>query len=574
MKFKAKSDAIMAGIEIYARHSGYGAEHNAFWADPTHANQLALFVKTEASQHTTNEDRRVRWAYDYYHELANSGYESEAYFTAMVTELRELNAFRFPKPKSVGYWNEWIADKLRNMRDPHNRVTSLVKVLFRRNWFRREVDRSNGMTHPSIMQAWQLCSPVDEVQLVMEWPHMAKDGFSIAYTRDERYGEADRQTVTGVAKYLTRHFPGLSSNLIRDISAKYAPGVVKEVSTMAEMLQAIINGPGSCMGGKDNEHWDDLDSHHPYEVYDPALGWSMILYKEGSQVTGRALVNDKDWVRTYRKDTGSYSQRDERLEAWLSDNGYRRVNSWEGFKLKYIVASNSCGFVAPYLDGSPRAVEICGPASNRWLEVDADGEWECDNQNGNATEVNGRQCEDCGDRTSEDDGHWVGRNEDVLVCAHCCNDNYTYAYGRGGDQYYVNNNDTIECNGNYYDDSWLEDNGIVRTYDGEYYSEVDVVEVSGEYYPSESDLVCYTHDGDWELREDCVELENGEWCLQDQAWQCEHSGDWYDCDTTDSVTTKCGKIVHEDYADEYAEDDEETGRNEPAESETVTTTTI
>jgi hypothetical protein len=103
------------------------------------------------------------------------------------------------------------------------------------------------------------------------------------------------------------------------------------------------------------------------------------------------------------------------------------------------------------------------------------------------------------------------------------------------------------------------------------------VESASEYYPSDSEDVCCTYDGEWELRDDCVLLENGEYCLESDAWCCDHTGDYYACSEHDSVTTKCGKIVHEDYADEYeddAEDDADTGVNVSPELVTPTNPTI
>jgi hypothetical protein len=77
------------------------------------------------------------------------------------------------------------------------------------------------------------------------------------------------------------------------------------------------------------------------------------------------------------------------------------------------------------------------------------------------------------------------------------------------------------------------------------------IESEGEYYDSDDSRICYTVDGENELISNCVELENGEYCLETSAWQCEHSGDWYANSDCDPVTTACGKSIHEDYADEY-----------------------
>jgi hypothetical protein len=73
----------------------------------------------------------------------------------------------------------------------------------------------------------------------------------------------------------------------------------------------------------------------------------------------------------------------------------------------------------------------------------------------------------------------------------------------------------------------------------------------GAYYPSESELICYTQDGEYELRDDCVELENGEWCLSEEAWCCDHTGDYYANSDETPVATKCGKLIHPDHVSEY-----------------------
>ena len=78
-----------------------------------------------------------------------------------------------------------------------------------------------------------------------------------------------------------------------------------------------------------------------------------------------------------------------------------------------------------------------------------------------------------------------------------------------------------------------------------------LIESEDEYYHCDDERICYTVDGEHELKDNCVLLENDEYCLTDDAWQCEHSGDWYANSDCDPVTTACGKSIHEDYADEY-----------------------
>jgi hypothetical protein len=407
-----------------------------------------------------------------------------------------------------------------------------------------------------------MAEPADEVQLVMEWPHDSKQGpHMIAYTRDEKYGEADRVLTTPVSKYLARHFPNLAPNVIRDIAARYVEAKIGIVRTMPEMLEIIENGPKSCMSGKAVDEFS-TNGVHPYEAYDPKYGWHMAYVKEGADITGRALLNDDTWVRTYRRDgSGSgYSQSDDRLNVWLKDQGYRKIDDWEGFKLARIDARNSCGFVAPYLDGCSKDVDDCGT----YLRVVGcgDGEYVCNGTMGDAeTRDDDRVvCEDCDDRIDSDDSYHVYRDSSRCVCEHCYENRYTTVIGRRGDTYAVNNDDAVRVGDEWYDCEYLSDNDIVELHNGEYahIDDATYIESCSEYYPSDSDDICYTKAGEYELRDDCVVLEDDEYCLRDDAWQCEHSHEWYACDDVDSVTTKCGKIIHPDHADEYEIQNDET----------------
>lgn len=555
---KAKANAIMAGMEMYARTNGLMVEHNAFMADPaskTVSQEMRYRVSVNARS-TAKEDSLVLAVYEYYEYFISI--PDQTRLDNLVAINRQLQEYRFPSAASQQRAHDLrIAQNIARLRDSRYIVDSMAYVLRDRDWHRREQDR--GYVHPAIFQAWDHHAPDSIEQLVMEWPRASKEGdHKIAYTRDEKYGEADRQLATAVSKYLARHFPKLASNVIRDISARYVEAKFEIVTTMEDMLETIRKGPGSCMSGKESKFDSDLDGVHPYEVYDPQYGWSMVRVMEEGRITGRVLINDNEYVRTYRMRFESdgvtptaYSDTDERLNAWLRDNGYVKASSWRGNKLKYISANNNCGFVAPYIDGSARDVDVCGA----YLEIvsTGDGEFCCDNTGGDADEREDREaCEDCDSRMSADHTWHVYRDSSRCVCESCYQSNYTRVIGRRGDEYAVENSVAVEVDSVWYHDEWLSDNGIVQLENGEYAKEEDAVwiESASEYYPFESDDICYTKAGEHEMKDDCVALADGEWCLTADAWQCEHSGEWYETEI-DSVTTKCGKIIHEDYADEY-----------------------
>jgi hypothetical protein len=434
----------------------------------------------------------------------------------------------------------------------HLWMHELAQILYgSRSWHRRE--QQNNRMHTAVYRAIELAKPDNWQELVLEWPHESKDGHhKIAYTRSDEHGHADRQTVTPVAKYLTRHFSSLRSDQIRNIAALYVEAVFKIVHTMEEMLDIIANGPKSCMSG-DEEKFAYLRGHHPYEVYDPKYGWHMVCAIENGEYTGRALLNNGRFVRTYRaRDSGNYSDSDERLNAYLQEEGYERASNWDGYNLRKIQAVNSNGFVAPYIDGTAQGVVDNGDYL-RITDDESEADYTCDNTDGTADEISHQTCEECDDNVGEGDGYWVGRNEDRFICEHCHSHCYTSVYGRSGNQYAVHENSAVEVDGDWFDEEYLSDNDIITLENGDYCKMDDAVciDSNGEWYESESDDICYTVDGKYEMREDCVELENGEWCLDSEAWCCDHTGDYYQTSDCDSVTTKCGKIIHEDHAEHY-----------------------
>lgn len=555
LNYKAQAIAVINKLEMYARINRFSEQHNALLATPASLEALdRLEYQLRKSNNSRTEDNHVYGTYRYFSVLARHNWTESAYFHEMQSCFNDLNAYRFPSAQSkYAEFSRQLDERREAANQPHALVSMLVKILYKhRPWFAREFDRSNGAMHPAIMKAWDLAEPADWHELVMQWPHESKQGaHMIAYTRDEKYGEADRQLTLSVSKYLTRHFPTLNSNVIRDISGMYAEAKFGIVRTMPEMLDIVVNGPSSCMSGEAHE-FSASDGHHPYEVYDPQYGWHMAYIKEGDRYTGRALLNDKLWVRTYRgRPDSRYSDTDERLNSWLREQGYSKADGWGGFSVARINISNRGGILAPYIDGHDRDLEERD--SSRLKIVSCGGEYYCGNTDGSADERNSFTCDCCGTRMSEDDSHGVGRHCDEQVCPDCYSSEYTLVYGRRGEEYAVLNSDAVEVDGEWYHDEWLSDNEIVELHDGEYCRQDNAVYVqsAGEWYLADDERVVYTQAGEHEMRSDCVELANGEWCLTDEAWCCDHTGDYYANDDETGVATMCGKLVHPDHADQY-----------------------
>lgn len=424
-----------------------------------------------------------------------------------------------------------------------------VRTYRGREWFAREY--SNHKLHPAVHSMMMVYRPDDYQQLLLEWPHKSEtDPNRLAYTRDERAGEADRQTLTTIGKYLTRHFSHAPSDMIRDIVAEHTYGGKTEITRdMSQMIHAVIHGPSSCMTKDFNIRCDDGVRRHPYAVYDPGLGWGMAVRREGDEILGRCLVwHDSDaglhvFVRSYKRERGerSHSGSDEAIEMWLKANGYERVSEWpDGTPLKRYDVDG--GYLMPYIDGAQRNVD------EDEFTINPYGHIEADNTCGTA---NSHQdvCPNCGERYNRDDeGGYVGRNEDEHVCQSCLDDDYTYVTGRRGNCYYVINDDAVEVDGEYYHNEYLSENSIVELANGNYAHIDNAVYIESEdaYYHIDDEAICYAED-------------SHQYEMTDNCWVCEATDKWY---TNDEEPVEVdGKTYHPDNApevdDDEAEEDEE-----------------
>lgn len=419
--------------------------------------------------------------------------------------------------------------------------TAATVVSNHRPWFRRQ--RNKYLLHPIVVAAMKLCEPRMWSQLLLEWPHRSdNDPNMVAFTRDERAGEADRVVTTSMGKYLVRHF-ALPDHYVRDLVALHTIGTeqMKLVHTTAEMIYHIQNGPQSCM------RWEHADPNdHAYQVYNPKYGWHMAVRIEADGMTcGRALCYEdksagvKFFVRSYcRNREGGYSHADNKLEAWLKSQGYEHRHSWLDCHMAYITRIGH-PFLAPYLDGSFRGVvvEIDSTGSEYLRVVDeSDAEWLCNSTGGDPEEVaQGDPCEDCDERVSDGDGYWVGAYEDRMVCESCRENNYTYAFTRLGRRRYIDNDDVVYVDSmdDHYHTDYLSDNNIVCLENGDYAHVDNAVEVDGCWYHCDDDDIVQLVDGSYALVDDCVEI-NNQWYSKDGDDIVQIDDDWY-CKDDDAV---------------------------------------
>ena len=130
---------------------------------------------------------------------------------------------------------------------------------------------------------------------------------------------------------------------------------------------------------------------------------------------------------------------------------------------------------------------------------------------------------------------WIGQHGDEgQVCQHCLDNNYTYVYGRRGDQYYIREAYAIRVDDEYYDEDYLADNNIVQLENGDFAHIDNAICVDGcSWYHCDDEDIVYAEDAEqYVMREDC--------------WQCNESDKWYTNDTDYELID--GETVHPDHA--------------------------
>jgi hypothetical protein len=356
-------------------------------------------------------------------------------------------------------------------------------------------------------------------------------------------GDSDKKAlVTSIGKYLTRHWPDVPSDLIRDLVAQFTyGGSITITNDLKRMVEVVSSGPRSCMSSRFDITCDDRVDRHPYAVYDPSLGWSMAVRAEGDEVLGRCLIwtdpddpETKGYVRSYKRERNehAHSGADEAIETHLNNNGYTKWRAWRHGTPIMKYETRNGGYLMPYIDGGTQRVDDAGSC----FEISDSGNIEASSTGGTVSAYE-HTCENCGAGFDDGDGYWVGIHEDTHVCSDCCNNDYTYAYSRRGNQYYISSDRVTYINGEYYDDDYLSDNSIVELANGEYEHHDNAVwiESTDEYYRSDDDDICYAEDtGRYELTDDC--------------WKCAESGNYY-TDDEESVEVD-GESYHPDHAPE------------------------
>jgi hypothetical protein len=433
-----------------------------------------------------------------------------------------------------------------------------------RDWWRSLAHRD---VHPAVKEVvkagWMPDFKDGLAGIVLEYPTLSED-MRLAYTQSERKGKDSLRTVTTPGKYIKSRWTYLDDHYVRGIVARTTSDAPMIWHTSYDIVRSVQRGPRSCMKwGEDliplayrdmrdydeegTEFWLRNHELHPYAAYAPQFGWRVAVRIEGREINARALVlhhtrgpyekgetlKGSVYVRSYRRNGDCFSPADETLESWLQYVGVEKVSAWpEGTRLARVKTFHSRhDFLAPYIDGSVQTVEDEGD----YLRLSHRGSVLCERQDGSYGESDEgmRMCEHCDDMADEDEGIWVGRNEDCWIGA-CCSDQYTYVFGRNRAEYYVHQDDVIGVGDTWYHTCHLGDNDIVELDNGDYCHEDYAFRcpINGAWYSEDEGQ--YTEDNDV--------------VHQDNAWRCAGSDEWYSTNVDPVIVG--GETYHQDHVPE------------------------
>lgn len=429
-----------------------------------------------------------------------------------------------------------LANYLQTQYNPAHYLSLIQQNAYSFDWFANLA--SDKTLHPTIVQILETAeyAPADLPALIGEYPHVSRDDAAmIAYCQSEDKAKRGIYTRGKMGKYLARHFPTMGDDAVRRyVSHWQLKSRISIVDTVGAFIHTVLNGPSSCMAS-------DRFDIHPYNCYAPEFGWRMAVRRDDAgNINGRALINGKTFVRAYvgAKGGSSYCA-DTELQDYLTAEGYTHAASWpRGTKLALI--EHHGRIVAPYIDG-------CRDQLNShagYLTIEDSGEYAADNTDGYASggcdDDDYTYCEDCNDRVHLDETYSVGIGQDRTVCDSCMRRGYTCVeitmrrFGRQyRDSYYVPDDETITVNGTPYHENHMPDD-VVQCFDDEWRELDDCVyiESADAYYPFDDS--------------DIVQLQNGDYELRVDAWQCAYSDEWYSACNDDTATAPDGAIVHPD----------------------------
>ena len=179
-----------------------------------------------------------------------------------------------------------------------------------------------------------------------------EDDKLVAFTPDRQAGEADRQIKISIGRLLSRCYPCLSDNKIREKVEQHNSEINPQITFLEgmEIVHAYLEngGTAACMNADSqvgNKNWTAENS--PALAYvTPGVRMAVMRNEKGS-ITARSMIVElngrKEFIRCYGNPV---------LKNWLLSQGYV-LGTWQGVTLNRVILpyhGSDYKLVVPYLD--------------------------------------------------------------------------------------------------------------------------------------------------------------------------------------------------------------------------------
>lgn len=260
------------------------------------------------------------------------------------------------------------------------------------------------------------------------WEHYAHraegDPEKVSYTPDSQYGHEDRRLVTTPIRYLEKYAEliNYSRGQFQELAGKMRAGAMalRYAETAEDIVRVYHGGPGSCMDGAPDHFPDPADN--PTRAY---AGGDLVCAYLGDidKASARAMVwrERKLYVRAY----GDLDA----MHAALKSEGYSKVSSWDGARLRAI-EHDSYHWIVPYIDGGIQQLGHEG----EWLIVGR-GQISGTNTCGYSRMVSAHNCQHCSDSCEQGEDYCESCRDNSFTCYECNDLEFGDYYTLGDESY-------------------------------------------------------------------------------------------------------------------------------------------
>lgn len=425
--------------------SKYRIVNNNEWIERTDDSiPVPMDVEVQVKLRNGRINASLRQAGDWYWVIGGGGFD--------IVAWRLPDAVEYEEPIEATQGRVFNTNTFREYFSPKPQYT----VREHKTWKDREMDllylrpvKHSGYT-PISKPVMQLMEKYGFKPPVLHYLHQGiHDKSMVSFTEDEKRGEANRQTVLKIGKYLKK-YSEMTDPQIASISNLYRIEVLGNVDirfarTREDIASVYVNGPSSCMSHSESGY--DTDGIHPSEVYaTPDISVAYIV-RDNGRITARAVCNEirKYYSRIYGDEQS--------LKPVLEALGYTK-GDLNGCSLLRLTNDNG-NIIAPFLDGEQGIID-----KGNMLEIADDYDYIAGNTNG-LLEA-GARCDECGAFHHEDDLHYSEQHE-MHICENCIEgSDWVYAYtGHLQDWLILSEDNLIEYDYDYYTLDALDYHGLV-----------------------------------------------------------------------------------------------------------------